>query len=41
MYKYIVKFFSEHLHVFVAKGIPLMYLAQIFKISFGIDIDLL
>lgn len=41
MYKYFMKFLSEHLHVFVAKGIPLMEIAQIFKINFNIDLTLL
>ena len=41
MYKYILKFLTEHLHVFVAKGIPLTTFAKIFKINFLIERDIL
>lgn len=34
-------FINEHFHVFVAKGIPLMEFAQILKINFLIDTNIL
>ena len=36
MYKYVLKFLTEHLHVFVAQGIPLKTFTNIFNINFHI-----
>ena len=34
MYRYILKFLADHFDMYVAMGVPLMELTQIFKISF-------
>jgi hypothetical protein len=41
MYREILKYISEHFHVLIAKGIPLMEFAQILKINFLIDPNIL
>jgi hypothetical protein len=41
MYREILRFINDHFHVFIAKGIPLMEFAQILKINFLLDSNIL